>query len=526
MHFFKYHQAKINFLFFWLIGYIYLISISQISSKHLQKRILFQNKTYIINNTNSAILNITNEEKKSKRKTNDYYPKNYNDDLGNFNEAYNNTDNSTKNNTSSFEEDPGTYLLGYFLIFFMMGLYLICEMKKYEQTRNRTKDVWLFIYFSDIGILSVAGVNIFDIKNLFLDSSPFGFSSLVFLIMSFYYLSKLIKNCNPNYGIQFFSCDTVGEWGRLPCFIWSLLSLTDPCCKSTSYTVTYYSDGHTESNYWFHVLWNCFIKYVKICAFFFTVISFYFGFLFFLFFWVLAKLLFHIIIKCKGISIETQNGNNAENIQNENPINVLPNINQNIQINNEMYNPQPNVINNQIIIGNINNNISNITNNYENNMNRNNENIRNNSNRINKNRENNRIDNDYRAMNSDRIDLQNRNELPEREDVITNSCNLQNNEITKGQVNKPNHGNNNEEISVENFSQINIQDKINIYNYKKNSEDDIKNESNSNKLNNISNLENNDISSIQDKNDAPPIAKNEDNKSNKTNKDNSFDENY
>lgn len=52
-----------------------------------------------------------------------------------------------------------------------------------------------------------------------------------------------------------FSCDTVGEWVRLPCFIWSLLGLTDPCCMSTTYVVTTYADGHTESDLWL-LIWK------------------------------------------------------------------------------------------------------------------------------------------------------------------------------------------------------------------------------------------------------------------------------
>ena len=58
---FKNHQLKIYFLNFWIICFIYLISISQISSKNLQKTILSKN---IISN----LLNNTNDEKKIKKK--------------------------------------------------------------------------------------------------------------------------------------------------------------------------------------------------------------------------------------------------------------------------------------------------------------------------------------------------------------------------------------------------------------------------------------------------------------------------
>lgn len=65
---FKNHQLKIYILNFWIIWFIYLISISQISSKHLQKTILSKNKSYITNNIISNLLNNTNDEKKIKKK--------------------------------------------------------------------------------------------------------------------------------------------------------------------------------------------------------------------------------------------------------------------------------------------------------------------------------------------------------------------------------------------------------------------------------------------------------------------------
>ena len=59
---------------FLIIRLIYFISFSQISSKNLQKAMLSKNKSYITNKTISTLLNNTNDEKKSKRKTNSNYP--------------------------------------------------------------------------------------------------------------------------------------------------------------------------------------------------------------------------------------------------------------------------------------------------------------------------------------------------------------------------------------------------------------------------------------------------------------------
>ena len=65
MNFFNNHHLKTNFLTFWIIGFIYLISISQISSKHLQKRLL--SKKYIIHDSITTILNNNNELTKTKK---------------------------------------------------------------------------------------------------------------------------------------------------------------------------------------------------------------------------------------------------------------------------------------------------------------------------------------------------------------------------------------------------------------------------------------------------------------------------
>ena len=89
---------------------------------------------------------------------------------------------SNETDTSNFTEEPGTYLLSWFVIFFFMGLYIVCSMKKYPSIAHRTDDVWKFMFFANNGILVAASVNIFDIKNLILDSSPFGLSSIVFII--------------------------------------------------------------------------------------------------------------------------------------------------------------------------------------------------------------------------------------------------------------------------------------------------------------------------------------------------------
>ena len=61
-------------------------------------------------------------------------------------------------------------------------------MGRYPEISERTDDVYKFMFFANNGILVAASVNIFDIKNLIIDSSPFAISALVFIIGCIYYI--------------------------------------------------------------------------------------------------------------------------------------------------------------------------------------------------------------------------------------------------------------------------------------------------------------------------------------------------
>ena len=202
-------------------------------------------------------------------------------------------------------------------------------MKKYPDIANRTDDVWKFMFFANNGILVAAGVNIFNIKNLIIDSSPFALSSIVFMIGCIYYICKFCRTCSMQLANQYFECEYLGELYKLPCFIWSLVGLTDPCCRSNSYTVTYYSDGHTESDYCCHLIWNCVIYVIKRFAVIFTFMSYYIFLLFYLFFWLIAKLIFMLIFEQDENPPSPKQEDNNNNIDNNNNNNNNYNNNDN-----------------------------------------------------------------------------------------------------------------------------------------------------------------------------------------------------
>ena len=251
-----------------------------------------------------------------------------------------NDTNITSNQTSTLKtikEDPGSYLLVWFFIFFFMGLFIVCNMGKYKEIANRKDDVWKFMFFANNGIFVASGVNIFNIKNLIIDSSPFGLSALVCLIGCAYYIYKYCQICNMKMASQYFDCDKLSELFNIPCFIFSLVGLTDPCCRSESHTVTTYTDGHTESTYCCHCMWNCIIYVIKRFAVFFSIISYYIFLIFYLYFWFIAKLIFMCIYDTTGQTTVNDDNNNKNNNNNYN--NNSNNNNDNNNNNNDKNRP-------------------------------------------------------------------------------------------------------------------------------------------------------------------------------------------
>ena len=255
-----------------------------------------------------------------------------------------NDTNITSNQTSTLKtikEDPGSYLLVWFFIFFFMGLYIVCNMGKYKEIiANRKDDVWKFMFFANNGIFVASGVNIFNIKNLIIDSSPFGLSALVCLIGCAYYIYKYCQICNMKMASQYFDCDKLSELFNIPCFIFSLVGLTDPCCRSESYSVTTYTDGHTESTYCCHCMWNCIIYVIKRFAVFFSIISYYIFLIFYLYFWFIAKLIFMCIYDTTGqTTVNDDINKNNKNNNNNNNYNNNSNNNNNDNNNNDKNRP-------------------------------------------------------------------------------------------------------------------------------------------------------------------------------------------
>ena len=237
---------------------------------------------------------------------------------GNNTTADNITDDQPK------ESDFGAELTAGFVFFCFMAIYIISRLNQFpEYIRNRKYDLYTFMYFANNGTLIASGINIInifdpnsDILGHILNYGPLSLTSLIYVIGGLCFIVKFAKNnCNPE---QFFSCNHLCDIAKLPCFIWDLIPLADYCCMCTVITTYHYEDGHTESDACCVCLWNLFIKLLKFISYVYSIIAFYIFYVVFIIGWLIAKLIYHIVLSCRK---------NENNIPQEaiNPT-ILPNV--------------------------------------------------------------------------------------------------------------------------------------------------------------------------------------------------------
>ena len=187
------------------------------------------------------------------------------------------SDNTTTDDNKSKEPNDIITLINFsYPVFLCLALYMICVICKYENTEALRSGIWLFMYLSNNGYIVVSlGVGIidgFDDMTLY-----FLIPELVILgIGTIVYIYKLGKGLCNNVMQTYFSFDAIGFLFKLPCIcVWSLIGLTDPCCEQTTYTVTTYEDGHTESNECCVRTMNCIVYFLKRLAMVVTTIIYY-----------------------------------------------------------------------------------------------------------------------------------------------------------------------------------------------------------------------------------------------------------
>ena len=213
------------------------------------------------------------------------------------------TDNITDNQPK--ESDFGAELTAGFIIFLFMAIYILIRLNHFrEDIRNRKNDLYVFLYFANNGTLIASGINIFnffdpnsDVLDQILNYGPLSLTSLIYVIGGLCFIVNLVKNnCDPE---QFFSCSQLCYIAKFPCFVWELIPLADYCCMCTTITTYYYEDGHTESDACCVCLWNLFIKFLKFISYVYSVIAFYIFYVIFIIGWLIAKLIYQIVLCCR-----------------------------------------------------------------------------------------------------------------------------------------------------------------------------------------------------------------------------------
>jgi hypothetical protein len=217
---------------------------------------------------------------------------------------YNNEADTEKSERDKrLEEDPGTFLLAWFFIFFFMGLYIICILKRFPEFEEKIYEIWKFMFFANNGILVASFVNMFSFKNLFMDSSPFVLSLIGCGIGIVYYICKFSKNCSKRYAYEYFQYEKIKELFNLPCIIFELIKLTDPCCMASP-TLTVNVFGYVESDICYVCVWNFFMFILKKLAVVFSMLSYYIFLIFYLIFWFIGKGILAWCFKCKNVTVE------------------------------------------------------------------------------------------------------------------------------------------------------------------------------------------------------------------------------
>ena len=223
-------------------------------------------------------------------------------------------------------KNGGAYiLLTFFVVLITMALYMIYQMEKYEETRERTDDIWRFIFFVNNGGLIASVINILLVTDNVLNFIPLILYFVVFTFGVIYFIIKFVKKCHGGYAEKFFNKPYLIKIFKLPGFIFSLFDLTDPCFRNNSYDATSFSDDNKEGTSYCTQILNYIIYLLKRLALILEIISFYLFALFFVLFWLLAKFIYSIF--CKDINKINNNENPSEVIDsNSNATNDFNNI--------------------------------------------------------------------------------------------------------------------------------------------------------------------------------------------------------
>ena len=171
--------------------------------------------------------------------------------------------------------------------------------KNSDKTEDIRLEVLKFMYMSNNGYLLVSVVDISITNNgaIYIITSV---GSIILVIGTIIYIVKFIKVICVGFLETYFSFNMFKTWICLPFqFVWPFMGLTDPCCYSNTYTVTYHSDGTVTDDKAFVICFNKTMFCVKRFAFIISTLLYYFFLLVLPFYWILIKLIILLIENIK-----------------------------------------------------------------------------------------------------------------------------------------------------------------------------------------------------------------------------------
>ena len=230
-----------------------------------------------------------------------------------------NSNNNNKKKTEAYEPmDPVIIIFFvFFVLFLILCLYLICEIKKIapEKVSEFLKEnVYKFLYMSNSGFFFTAICYSPMIHDLSVGYLTLVVSGIIFVIGSIILLKNLIRDSGGNCFTNFTSFDNLKNYFKIPCeYVWEFIGLTDPCCESTTYTVTTYSDGTTSSTKSCVECWNCFVLILKRVVFIIATILFYIFLILLTVIFLILKFFYWLITQACKANNQNANPNIPQN---------------------------------------------------------------------------------------------------------------------------------------------------------------------------------------------------------------------
>ena len=299
------HKHKINFFLVYLVIFLLFLSFLFINiilfelfpKEHNEKygRILQTNSTYE-STSNLTFINKLNDTFSDKL-TETFTDK---ETETSFNVIKTNT--KDKDKDISAIDNFYYYLLGYYIIFVMMCIYLVTIINRSgisnEKKDEIKSDILMFLFFANNGSLIVSIICVSTVFRI-MGFAPFGIGLVILIIGIIYYIIKYKGKCIE----EFFSHNEVKYLSKLPCTIIELIRKnTFECCRCEYYdiiTITKYSDGTKEKSYCCTSIccffWNVTCFLIKILTTIFMVIVYY---LFFVLFLLIRIIVLGIHSKC------------------------------------------------------------------------------------------------------------------------------------------------------------------------------------------------------------------------------------